>query len=441
MAFQSVSDVREKDTILTLISMIDSPHIDLIHGLEQYIMNEEAGRGALLLSLGVLASKAQPNVAHEIVTFLFTLQEAVTASTEGSNGFDLVDVLLALGNTGSDEVSDTILEYINDPIQEVQVAAIRALLKFTHLQSVRDILMDLLESYPSEDIVIIAVHTIVKGYRHSKDLGLNTTSLAYHPILSTMVSAALNYNNTGLLSLVVNFLTHVGGEQALTLISQLQGRDKRATTDWDSTNTDYNLVASFSDRQSDVINYPVHSAYLWSRILGNSDARMKAAAGVFIGRSNNYENVKGYARLYAETRILDGGTKPLIDAEILLQKTGTSIRGRVYVQIGSNVRTNYDRSTQCYDYNSDIQQGSYRLYSFRYRIYLYVTTLGVDINVNLAVDVGFSSQICATGSLSEARGSATGIANVDGRVTLTADGSIHSTLLVSSNLKSVKTCS
>lgn len=433
-AFQSVSDIREKDSILTLISMIDNPSIDLVHAIERHIMNEENGRdAAMLLSLGVIASKAQPNVAHEIVTFLFSLLGTAAASTEDDNEFYLVDLLLAMGNTGSEEVSETLLEYINDPIQEIQIAAIRGLLKFTHLQSVRDAIMDLLESYPSEEIVIMAIHTIIKGYHHSKDLGLNTTSLTYHPILSMMVSAALNFNNTDLLSLAVNFLNDVGGEQALSLLTQLRdSRDKRET-DWDSTNTDYNLVASFSDRQSDVANYPIHTAYLWSKTLGNSDARMRAAAGAFMGRSYNYENVKGYAKLYAETRILNGGTRTLIDAEVLLQKTGSNIRGRVYVQIGSNVRASYDRSTQCYNYNSDIYQERYRLYSFRYRIYLYVTTLGVDINVNLEIDIDFSSQLCATGSLTEARGSATGIANINGRATLTADGSIHATLLVSLN--------
>ena len=418
--------------------MIDNPSMDLVHAMEQLLMDEENGRDAMLLSLGVLASKAQPNVAHEIVTFLFSLLGTATASTEDGNEFYLVDLLLAMGNTGSEEVSETILEYINDPIQEIQISAIRALLKFIHLESVRDALTDLLESYPPEEIVIMAVHTIVKGYHHSKNVGLNTTSLAYHPILSTMVSAALNFNNTGLLSLIVNFLNEVGGEQASSLATQLRdSRDKRET-DWDSTNTDYDLVASLSDRQSDVANYPVHTAYLWSETLGNNDARMKAAVGAFMGRSNNYENVKGYAKLYAETRILNGGTRTLIDADILLQKTGSNIHGRVYVQIGSNVRANYDRSTQCYNYNSDIYQARYRLYSFRYRIYLYVTTLGVDINVNLEIDIDFSSQICATGSLTEARGSATGSANINGRATLTADGSIHATLLVC--LKALKFC-
>ena len=191
------------------------------------------------------------------------------------------------------------------------------------------------------------------------------------------------------------------------------------------------MVASFSNRQSDVINHPVHSAYLWSRTLGNSDARMRAAAGVFIGRSNNYENVKGYARLYAEASILDC-TQTLVDAEILLQKTGSNIRDRIYLEIGSNVRTNYDHSAlnQCYNYNIGIYQEPYRLFSCRFRVHLYVTTLGLDINVNLEVDIDFSSQICATDSLNEARGNATGIANIDGRVTATADGSIHATLLV-----------
>ena len=189
-------------------------------------------------------------------------------------------------------------------------------------------------------------------------------------------------------------------------------------------------MASLSSRQSDVTNYPNHTAYLWQKNFGNSYASLKAAAGVFLGCNDDCENLKGFAKMYADGTILNGGTRTLQDAEIFLLKNGSNIRGRAYVQIGSNVRTNYDRSTQCYNYKSDICQGQYRLFSFRYRIYLYVTTLGVDINVNLQVDIGFNSRLCANASLVQARGNVTGIANLDADVLLTADGSVHATLLV-----------
>lgn len=429
-ALQSVTTVQEKDIIITFISVIDNAHIELIYALEQLILMEVDSRDVVLLTIGILASRAQPNVAHEIETFLLSLLEDAVSNEERDIAY-LIDLILALGNTGSEEVVTTLLEYVNDPVQEVQIASIRALLKLTHLQLVRDALMEVLASNPQEEIVIMVVHTMVKGYHHSKDLRVDTTSLADHPILPTMVSAVLRFNNTGLISLVTNFLGDVGGEQTLSLISELRSREKRqTTTDWDTSSSEYNLVASLSSRQSDVNTYPRHNAYLWRKDFGNSHARLRAAAGVFVGRSENYENIKGYAKLYAEGHILDGGTRTLVDAEILLQKTGSSVRGRVYVQIGSNVRTNYDRSTQCYNYNSDIYQGRYRLFRFRYRIYIYVTTVGVDINVNLEVGIDFSSQICASGSLNQARGSATGIANLDARIIATADGSIHATLLV-----------
>ena len=360
-------------------------------------------------------------------------ENAVVANDQ--HGVNLIDLILAMGNTGSQELVTIILEYVNDQNEDVKIAAIRALLKFTHLKNVKDKMVDVLSTNPSEEVVIMTVHTMVRGYQYCKGAGLNTTTFASHPVLGAMVSGALNFNNTNLLSLVRTFLLTVGGEKALNLVSELHGRGKRqATTDWDSENSEYNLVASLSNRQSDVTNYPNHTAYLWKKNIGNSKARLRAAAGVFLGCDDDCENLKGYAKMYADGTILNGGTRTLLDAEILLLKNGSNIRGRAYVQIGSNVRTNYDRSTQCYNYESDIYQGQYRLFSFRYRVNLYVTSLGVDVNVNLGLDIDFSSRLCANGSLVQARANATGIANLDADVLLTADGSIHATLLVSFEL-------
>ena len=153
-ALQSVRSVQEKDAIISLISTVDSAHIQLIHALEQEMLLEEENKDVLLLSLGILASRAQPEEAHEIVAFLMSLREnAVVANDQHS--VNLIDLILAMGNTGSQELVTIILEYVNDPDEDIQIAAIRALLKFTHLRNVKDKMVDVLATSPSEEVVIL----------------------------------------------------------------------------------------------------------------------------------------------------------------------------------------------------------------------------------------------------------------------------------------------
>ena len=129
------------------------------------------------------------------------------------------------------------------------------------------------------------------------------------------------------------YINEVGGEQSLLLKKELLVRFKRSTADWDSSSSsEYNLVASLSSRQQDVNTHPIHRAYLWRKKLGISKANLKAAAGVFFGRSNDCENIKGYAKAYAEANLLSR-KRTLINIDILLQKTPYSINGRLYAQI------------------------------------------------------------------------------------------------------------
>ena len=73
-------------------------------------------------------------------------------------------------------------------------------------------MVDVLATSPSEEVVIMIVHTVVRGYQHCKVTGLNTTSFASHPILEAMVSVVSNFNNANLLSMVKkNFFLNCGG--------------------------------------------------------------------------------------------------------------------------------------------------------------------------------------------------------------------------------------
>ena len=66
----------------------------------------------------------------------------------------------------------------------------------------------------------------------------------------------------------------------------------RRGSDWDEYNSDYNAVASYSSRRSDVLTYPQHRAYLYSKKIGMSKLYAQFAAGGFVGASNNRQKYK-----------------------------------------------------------------------------------------------------------------------------------------------------
>ena len=380
----------------------------------------------MLLAFGALASNAQPEVQQEVAAFLVGLQGTLTPMNTSDTG-GLVHIILAMGNTGSDLVVNEILSYVSSPVDDLQEASIRALLKFTHLGVVRSRLAEVLDMDTDEDTVILITHTIVKGHRYSEDHDIEIDPEANTPMIQSLVSAVFRFNNTDLTMLVATYLE----EQGSSMIDILQSRSKRGTSDWDSSSSsNYNLVASLSDRQSDVINYPRHRAYLYGKTLGINKANLKAAAGVFFGLSSDCDNMKGYAKAYAEANVLSR-KRTLADIEILLQKTGTTVRGKVFAEIGGNTLVNEDRtvdgSNRCRTYNTPLTRSRYRLFRFTYSIFVYVGTVDFSVNVYLAMGVNFDAQAC--GSLS-VYNLLSGTAGIVPRVSLSVSGSASVTLLV-----------
>ena len=69
------------------------------------------------------------------------------------------------------------------------------------------------------------------------------------------------------------------------------GRHRRGS-DWDQYNPDYDIVASYSSRVSDVQRYPQHKAYIWGKKFGVSKVYAHFGAGGFIGAANNGQQYK-----------------------------------------------------------------------------------------------------------------------------------------------------
>ena len=72
----------------------------------------------------------------------------------------------------------------------------------------------------------------------------------------------------------------------------LQVHRYRRGSDWDERNSGYVAVASYSSRRSDVLMYPLHKAYLYSKKIGVSKLYALFAAGGFVGAADNGQKYK-----------------------------------------------------------------------------------------------------------------------------------------------------
>ena len=413
------------------MSTISNAHIEFVNSLKQYVLNamkDSEVVDQLLLAFGAMASNAQPEVEYEIATFLLGLHETLITSRNDTSV--LTSLLLAMGNTGSGHVIDVILSYLDSSISDLQTAAIRALVKFTHLQQVTNSLAELLEVDIAEETIMLITHTVLKGHRHSTDQDIEIAPEDAYPLIRSLVSAVMQCNNTELTLIVAAYIDEVGGEQSSFLQTELQSRFRRGTSDWDSSSSDYNLVASLSSRQQDVNTHPRHKAYIYGKTLGISKANLKAAAGVFFGRSDDCDNMKGYAKAYAEGNLLSR-KRTLVDVDILLQKTPYSINGRLYAQIGGNTlvnkNLNIDGSHQCRQYSTPLSRSCYCLFGFTYSIFVYVGTVSVGVHIDLGASVSFNAELCSSSSVYNL---ASGTAGLVPRISLYAGGFARVTLLV-----------
>ena len=336
-----------------------------------------------------------------------------------------------MGNTGSVHVIDVILSYIGFPVSDIQIAAIRALLKFTHLEQVANSLADLLEMDLDEEMVILITHTLIKGHRYSTDQDIRIAPEVVHPLIRNLISAVWQFNNTDLIEIVAAYIHEVGGEQVSSLLADLETRFRRGTTYWASSqSSDYNIIASLSSRQQDIATYPQHKAYIWAKRLGISKAYLQTVTGVFFGRSNDCDYIKGYAKVLARYKLLSR-TGTLANVEVLLQKQPYSINGRLYAQIGGNTLVNRNlfisRPYQCSTYSTPLTRNRYRLFSFSYSIFVYVGTVSVGVHVDFGASVSFNAQLCSSLSVYNI---ASGSAGLIPQINLYAGGSARVTLLV-----------
>ena len=399
--------------------------MEFVTGLQQLLltMEDSVEKDSLLLSFGALASNAQPDVEFVIATFLVQQISSI-------NDNDIsIHLLLAMGNTGSTHVISTIINYVSHPLKEIQKAALEALVKFTYLKQVQSSLGELLASEPDEEILNIVTKTLIEGQLYAEEMDIEISMESSYPMLSSLVTAVLSTNDTELIGRVALYVRKVGGGRAPSLLHQLHTRLRRGT-DWDASNSNYNCVASQSSRASDVSTYPKHKAYIYGKRLGTSDVNMKVAGGVFLGTSNDCNNMKAFARACAQANVFSE-SRNLAEIELSVQKSGSTISGRGYARIGGNTLLNYVRSvdaTYCLRYDRSLYERRTRLFRFSYSIWIYVGYVEASISLYLSLTADFDAEMCASLNVNELL---SGTAGIVPRVTLTLEGSASYTFLVS----------
>ena len=424
---QSSSTDKEKETVTIVISTVQNAHTDFVAGLQQFLssMEDSVEKDSLLLSFGALATNAQPEVELAIATFLVQQINSVN----DNDASDIVHLLLAMGNTGSNHVVSTIVDYVSHPSKEIQKAALEALVKFSYLEEVQSSLHELLASGPDEEILNIVSKMLIEGQLYAEGMDIDMNVETSYPMLSTLVTAVLSTNDTELMDRVAFYVRKVGGGRVLSLLHQLHRRLKRGT-DWDAHNSDYNCVASQSSRASDVSTYPKYKAYIHGYKIGNDDVNMKIGGGIFLGISNDCNNMKAFARACARSNVF-GRSDDLAEIEFSVQKSEATISGRAYAKIGWNTLLNYHHSvdaTYCLTYVRSLYERRQRIIEFSYSIWIYVGYVDASISLYLSLTADFDAEMCASLNTDELVSATTGIVP---QLSLILEGSASYTFVVS----------
>ena len=157
---------------------------------------------------------------------------------------------------------------------------------------------------------------------------------------TALVASAVQLGDVELAELVLSFVETFETPESEGLVEALEdikssNRGRRGT-DWDESNSDYNIVASQGSRAADVRNYPNHRAYIWGKTLGISQANLKLGAGFFLGHHPTCPNIKAFAKAIVQANLLRWSWT-ILHVEALLEKTDSQLRAKRYFRVNSNV--------------------------------------------------------------------------------------------------------
>ena len=391
---RTATDKMERDPLIWELAFVRNVRPEIVAVIENIIQTSNDTTDPLILSYGALAGGSSPEVRQRIVHFL---QERVHKAKDDSSV--LIHLIHSLGNTKSSLADSTLFQFLGHNDSNIRLAAVYALRYSVESKGVQDALLNGLCNHNDTSFAEMVLRAMIAGVE-SKQYSESGVVAVGDDFFKAIMQCAKK--NTELRAMVYYYVMLLGPKAPKEWMGVLRtALQKRGTTWNDKSDSLYNLVQDYNTRNSDVTNYPLNKAYIWSKSFGVPDVKLDIAFGAFAGFGGSANPTsyklfaKGTARGYAY-----GYTATAFEALILSEyKPGTSsISNKFYVSIVGIVLADYSKEiptckTWTYSRNGTSLSKEYTLLSFTYSIFIYVGTL--DFSMSLTANLGVDASLTA----------------------------------------------
>ena len=363
----------------------------------------------LILALGALVRSSDLLVQKVVINELLERLNKVLSSGDVEASTTLI---YALGNSRSKLIVFPLLPSLEHSDIDIQISAIRSLKFHLDQPDVEEAIIALLHS-SEEDIILEEVLNALLYSFQNKILISPSKEL-----ITAIMNSAVQLENPHLYELVAKYLydakvdgtdtymdmlrqQHNYGDLQYDYVSETDGNYSRIKrgSDWDESNSDYNIIDSYSTRRSDVKNYPAHKAYIYARSFSAGSLGMSVGVGAFSGmaigsRSLSY---KHFAKAAANVDLF-GRTYSLASLEISRYTYANTLYEKRYLKRGSSTLRNDDSKVSALCKKTTTRYDSYtaEIFKFGTSFYVYVASINFDVSGKASFDVSLGRCTCLT---------------------------------------------
>ena len=392
--------------MLYQLVLLKNANLDLVNTVISSIPSND---DVIILVLGALARNSNIKIQKIVVDELLRRLNKVLSS---SNTEAMSIVIYALGNTGSKTAIFPLLSILQYDDIDIQIAAIRSLGSHLDEPIVQKGIINSLQLTDEDKILEEILKILINAFENmiltnpSKEMInalINSAIQTKNPNLYELLAKYLHQVNTDEVDIYIDLLKqqHNYGDLQREVISDVHTNESRVKrgSDWDQYYSDYDVVASYSQRRSDVTNYPNHRAYIWGKTFGVDKLNMKVGVGAFAGIYINPTIVrfKFYAKAVAKVNVF-GKTINVVDIEMSGYTSGQILHYKHYLKQGNSVDRNDNKMIKLgLEYKNDVASiaKSREIFYMRWPIFIYVGTLNVYIRGTLTsrMDISLSANM------------------------------------------------
>jgi len=377
--------------LLHQLVLLKNANLDLVNTVISTISSDDDGT---ILVLGALARNNNITIQKVVVDELLSRLDMVLTSEA------MAILIYALGNTGSKLAIFPLLSTLQYDDIDIQISTIRSLGSHLDEPTVQQAIITFLPLTDEDKILEEILKIMIDAF---ENMILTNPS---KELIDSLINSTIQLENPNLYELLAKYLYHLkidGVDVYLDLLKQqhnygdlqhdsvsdMYKNDSRVKrgSDWDENDSDYNVVASYYQRRSDVTKYPNHKAYIWGKSFGVSKMNMEVGAGAFSGLNINLADAgfKFYAKIAAKVNIF-GLTINVLDMEVSIGASMKALHYKIYLKQGSTVEIDRGVNILLFSvpkkYTTTISK-TREIFSRRWPIFIYVGTLNVDIKGEL----------------------------------------------------------